>query len=821
MNDTEQRKKKILVVNFFPAFTPPKSGGELRYFSIYKALAEHYDITLINPTFPEAKHEIVQHHPNLIEYRVPKSRAYIYLHRLLDRLGKFPECSGIVVGLACRFHKALRRCITEQIKDADLIMHDSPFLVSVVKASAGQREVYNSYNVEFDLHQAGLRGPLGWLLCQYVKRLEKRLCQRAELIFATSDADRQRFFELYEVLPTKVALAPNGVDTRNVRIPTPTERQQAKATLQITGRPALLFFGSVHPPNVEAVRYILDTLAPEIPHCVFLIAGGVCKFFSSPPSQNVRILGTVTEEKKHNLLKAADIAINPMFSGSGTNVKMLDYLASGIPVVSTPIGARGLSLESNRTAILCEAREFPHAINSLLKNEPLREQLRRNGRQLVEQSFDWQHIARRMHATLEQPRLPVITVVNTYPVLPLQFGGQFRIYNLYSHLAAHFRICYLCFDHTKPYAHCQTIRENFYQITIPEERLHRLSERICLKLFKKSLDDVLAIFFSKWNFQFKKMLRRCADTSEILIACHCYLFRHLRGYHKHLRIHETQNVEADLKQDLFKKRCGRFITRCVRRVEALACRKSSAIFCVSKGDVHRMQELYQTSTPCYVFPNGVDTSFFQPIPIDKKQTYKQEIGLQPYSVVFFIGSAHGPNIDATRFIVRKLAPALPELLFFIAGSVCWGVKDPPPPPNVKLFYEVDRVIARELLHLADFAINPMSYGSGTNIKMADFLATGLPTVTTPIGARGLDIVNGKHAIICERSDFITQLRRLRTDQPLADTLGRNARQLATTQYDWELIAERMVETLTAMHRQAQMPGNAPSSTDYHNARSRT
>jgi len=234
-----------------------------------------------------------------------------------------------------------------------------------------------------------------------------------------------------------------------------------------------------------------------------------------------------------------------------------------------------------------------------------------------------------------------------------------------------------------------------------------------------------------------------------------------------------------------------------------------------------MQELYQTSTPCYVFPNGVDTSFFQPIPIDKKQTYKQEIGLQPYSVVFFIGSAHGPNIDATRFIVRKLAPALPELLFFIAGSVCWGVKDPPPPPNVKLFYEVDRVIARELLHLADFAINPMSYGSGTNIKMADFLATGLPTVTTPIGARGLDIVNGKHAIICERSDFITQLRRLRTDQPLADTLGRNARQLATTQYDWELIAERMVETLTAMLRQAQMPGNAPSSTDYHNARSRT
>ncbi len=804
MNDTGQQKKKIVAVNFFPAFTPPKSGGELRYFSIYKALAEHYDITLINPTFPEAKHEIVQHLPNLIEYRIPKSRAYIFLHRLLDRLGKFPECSGIVVGLACRFHKALRRCIAEQTKNADLIIHDSPFLVSVVKTSAGQREVYNSYNMEFDLHQAGLKGPLGWLLCQYVKRLEKRLCQRAELIFATSDADRQRFFELYEVLPTKVVLAPNGVDTDAIRIPTPAERQQAKATFQITNRPALLFFGSVHPPNIEAVRYILDTLAPAIPNGVFLIAGSVCRFFSSPPSQNVRILGTVTEEEKHNLLNAADIAINPMFSGSGTNIKMLDYLAAGLPVVSTPVGARGLPLESNHTAILCEAREFPHAINSLLKNEPLREQLRRNGRQLVEQSFDWQHIACRMHAALEQPRSPIITVVNNYPVLPLQFGGQFRIYNLYSHIAAHFRICYICFDHTRPHLHCRTICENFYQITIPEERLHRLSERICLKLFKKSLDDVLAIFFSKWNFQFKKMLRRCADTSELLIACHCYLFRHLRGYHKHLRIHETQNVEADLKQDLFEKRCGRFITRYVKRVEALACRKSTAIFCVSKDDMDRVQQLYKTSTPCYVFPNGVDTSFFQPISVAEKQAYKQEIGLQPYPVVFFIGSAHGPNINAVQFIINELAPALPDLLFFIVGSVCWEVKDSPSPPNVKLFYKVDRVMARELLHLADFAINPMSYGSGTNVKMGDFLAAGLPTVTTAIGARGFDVVDGRHAIICDRSEFITQLRRLQADKPLADMLSRNARQLATTQYDWKLIAEHMTETLTTLLRHAQM-----------------
>jgi glycosyltransferase involved in cell wall biosynthesis len=442
----------------------------------------------------------------------------------------------------------------------------------------------------------------------------------------------------------------------------------------------------------------------------------------------------------------------------------------------------------------------------------LREQIGHNGRQLVEQSFDWEQIARGMRDALEQPPRPLITAVNNYPIVPLQFGGQYRIYNLYWHLAEHFDICYLCFDHTQSHAYCQTIRENFYQIAIPEERLHRLSERVCVRFFGKSMDDVLAIFFSKWNFQFKRLLRDCAGGSAAVIASHCYLFHHLCRYRQLTRIHEAHNVEADLKGELFKGLSGRLISWWVRRLEGGACRKSSAVFCVSKDDMERLQTLYQASAPCYVFPNGVDTSFIQPIPASERETYKREIGLETWPVVFFIGSAHGPNIDAADFIIRELAAGLPDFLFFVAGSVCWGVKDPPPPPNVKLFYEVDRVIARELLRLADFAVNPMASGSGTNIKMADFLAAGLPTVATPIGARGLDIVDGTHAIVCERSDFITQLRRLQADPCLAEALGRNARQLATAQYDWKMTAERMAETLAALLRRKPTPDHGPGST---------
>ncbi len=45
--------KKILVLNFFPAFVPPASGGELRYFNMYSKLSASFDVTLLSPIFAD------------------------------------------------------------------------------------------------------------------------------------------------------------------------------------------------------------------------------------------------------------------------------------------------------------------------------------------------------------------------------------------------------------------------------------------------------------------------------------------------------------------------------------------------------------------------------------------------------------------------------------------------------------------------------------------------------------------------------------------------------------------------------------------------
>jgi glycosyltransferase involved in cell wall biosynthesis len=103
-----------------------------------------------------------------------------------------------------------------------------------------------------------------------------------------------------------------------------------------------IFIGSLYPPNVEAARFINTTLASQLAEVTFVLCGGVGEALAQGQiAPNVRVTTTIPEAQKRQFLEAADIAVNPMFSGSGTNIKMFEFMAAGLPVVTTAVGARG------------------------------------------------------------------------------------------------------------------------------------------------------------------------------------------------------------------------------------------------------------------------------------------------------------------------------------------------------------------------------------------------------------------------------------------------------------------------------------------------
>ena len=120
------------------------------------------------------------------------------------------------------------------------------------------------------------------------------------------------------------------------------------------------------------------------------------KIYRFIQTKNVYLLGLVSENEKLSIYQEASVAINPMMSGSGTNLKVLGYLASGIPLITTPIGARGLGLEHNKNAIICETADFPKNIYDLLQDDGKATSLAENGRKLVETTYDWSIITKTM-----------------------------------------------------------------------------------------------------------------------------------------------------------------------------------------------------------------------------------------------------------------------------------------------------------------------------------------------------------------------------------------------------------------------------------------
>lgn len=800
-----QSSKKILAINFFPAFTPPKSGGELRYYHIYRFLRNHYDITMVNPTHLFVKPEEIRHFPDMIEHRIPKNKYHLFFHRIFSAVGRFRECSAVVVMLASYFDRDLREKIKTLAMEADIVIHESPFLIHLAPKREDQILIYNSYNVEYKLHREMLNGPIGAFLSGWVRRLEKRACRMSDLVFATSEQDRLDFSALYNISPRKIVIVPNGVDPEEIRPASWEERRQSRIDLELGQRPVLIFFGSAHPPNRKAAEFILTQLAPCIPQADFLIAGKVCQEFNGCDIPNVRLMGTITDEEKHRILKSADIALNPMFGGSGSNLKMFDYLSAGLPVIATPIGSRGIPLTSYQEAIITEAPGFLTGIELLLSRPDLRQTLSRNGRRLVEEKFHWKSMAGRIHTALEDLKKPRVTVINDFPLVPPRHGGQYRIISLYRRLSRYIPVYYLCLHRESDEIEEKRLDEQFLQSALPKGFWRRATESVLNRLLGYTIDDILGIFFAHRNRILKRETAQARAFNDILIVVHPYQWKVLRPYRKEcICIYESLNYETELKKETLPGIMGRILVRFVKAIERRAVIESSAVLTVSDEEAEALTRDFGLNAKCITIPNGTDTSRILPATTREKRELRGCLDLPENSIALFIGSAHPPNVEAGRYLVEQIAPQTPDVLFFILGSVCWILKNiPQRPPNVKLFFEVEEEVRNELFKVADIAVNPMTKGAGTSLKMFDYLAAGLPVITTAIGARGIAKKQIQPFILSDLEDFPASIRDLASQPEKQAFYREQGRNFVRENFDWGIIAENLYREITRLSKPDQ------------------
>jgi GT2 family glycosyltransferase/glycosyltransferase involved in cell wall biosynthesis len=164
----------------------------------------------------------------------------------------------------------------------------------------------------------------------------------------------------------------------------------------------MLFLGSFrHTPNQVALdwfaRFVLPLIVAKIPQARLLVAGSdpPDRHLFSDPANAIDLLGFV--EDIQPLFSSAALFVCPIRSGSGVRVKLLEAFASGIPVVSTTLGAEGLArVDGEFWALADDAVGFAEKTIQLLEDSEMAAEMARRARAEVVENWDMAVITRRL-----------------------------------------------------------------------------------------------------------------------------------------------------------------------------------------------------------------------------------------------------------------------------------------------------------------------------------------------------------------------------------------------------------------------------------------
>jgi GT2 family glycosyltransferase/glycosyltransferase involved in cell wall biosynthesis len=164
----------------------------------------------------------------------------------------------------------------------------------------------------------------------------------------------------------------------------------------------MLFLGSFrHTPNQVALdwfaRFVLPLIVAKLPRARLLVAGSdpPARHTFADPANAIDLLGFV--EDIQPLFSSTALFVCPIRSGSGVRVKLLEAFASGIPVVSTTLGAEGLArVDGEFCALADDAAGFAEKTIRLLKDSELAGEMARRARAEVVENWDMAVITQRL-----------------------------------------------------------------------------------------------------------------------------------------------------------------------------------------------------------------------------------------------------------------------------------------------------------------------------------------------------------------------------------------------------------------------------------------
>jgi glycosyltransferase involved in cell wall biosynthesis len=351
-------------------------GGSMRTMALLEALSDH-NVTFFSFGWETTtKHEKINDNLTYV-YPGVDSRTVQMKRRAVTSVSRNPD---LCIDIMYKYLGQARNKLKELLVGTDLVILEhfsgAPFLNEI----EGIPIVYSSQNCE--IFMANQLFGENSEAAKVTRKMEELALSKANAVLYCSDEDLNHLTEYYGI-SCPAYYVPNGADKKTI----------TDSTLRHNSK-SVFFVGGGHPPNVTAVNAVVP-VARLVPWCTFNLAGNSSNGISVrkdlvPP--NIKVLGQVSDEELDMMFRDSLAFINPMSTGSGTHLKMMEALSYGIPIVTSSIGARGFNQEERDLAMLIAdtSEEMALAIESLSDAELYNSLI--EGSKKIFASYDWKNV---------------------------------------------------------------------------------------------------------------------------------------------------------------------------------------------------------------------------------------------------------------------------------------------------------------------------------------------------------------------------------------------------------------------------------------------
>lgn len=275
--------------------------------------------------------------------------------------------------------------IRKRAQSADVVVFDSIIMAVYLDEVGTVPTVLRAHNVEHAIWMRGLAEE-PWYRRSYVA-LQARRLRRWEAEIA------RRVYRIWAISPEDASWF-GGLGGPTCSVPCSFDAASGPWVESGAASPKTYHLGALDwSPNVRGMKWFLDEVAPHLRAAEVDVYSAQWPFPSAPNRVHPR----------SGLPPFADygLFVAPIRSGSGMRIKLLEAMARGKAVVTTPLGAEGLGATDGVHLVLAESpREFASALEALSTDAPRRIQIGRAAAEHAREHFADPHVAERIAAEL-------------------------------------------------------------------------------------------------------------------------------------------------------------------------------------------------------------------------------------------------------------------------------------------------------------------------------------------------------------------------------------------------------------------------------------